>query len=54
MAAIDSGDKAKAESAMRECFSVLDKAAKRKVVHKNKAARDKSRMRAAARRKAAP
>lgn len=50
-AAIDSGDKAAADRALRECFSALDKAAHKKVVHKNKAARDKSRLSAAARRK---
>jgi len=53
LAAIDSGDRAKAQSALRECFSALDRAANKKVIHKNKASRDKSRLTAAARRKSA-
>jgi small subunit ribosomal protein S20 len=54
LAAIDSGDSATAQKALRECFSALDRAAKKNVFHKKKAARDKSRLAAAARRKSAP
>ena len=37
-------DKAEAENMLRHVFSLIDKAAKKKVIHKNKAARDKSRL----------
>ena len=49
-AAIKSGDEDKVKSTTRDCCSALDKAAKKNVLHKNKVARDKSRMSASARR----
>ncbi len=36
--------KTEAEGKMKEVFSVIDKAARDRVIHKNKAARDKSRL----------
>jgi small subunit ribosomal protein S20 len=51
--AIESGDQAKTDSTMRECFSALDKATKKNVLHKRKASRDKSRLSRAARRRSA-
>jgi small subunit ribosomal protein S20 len=43
--AIAAGDKTAAESALRESTSVLDRIAdKKKIIHKNKAARHKSRL----------
>ncbi len=46
-AAIDSGDKAAAATAFQACVSTLDSIADKKVYHKNKAARHKSRLSAA-------
>lgn len=43
-AAIDSGDKAKAVSAVKVAFKVIDKAAAKGVIHKNNAAHKKSRI----------
>jgi small subunit ribosomal protein S20 len=42
--AIDSGDAAAADAAVREAVSVLDRVANKDVVHKNNAARRKSRL----------
>jgi small subunit ribosomal protein S20 len=42
--AIKAGDKKTAGEAMRKAMSALDKAAKKNVVHKNTAARKKSRL----------
>lgn len=42
-AAIASGDKATAESALKEAIPVLDHMARKGLIHKNKAARYKSR-----------
>ncbi len=44
---IQSGDKAGAAEAYKEVSSVLDRAAKRGVLHKNNASRNKSRLRKA-------
>ena len=44
---IKSGDKAGAAEAYKEVTSVLDRAAKRGVLHKNNASRNKSRLRKA-------
>ncbi len=41
---IKAGDKSKAAELMREAMSALDKAAKKGVIHKNNAARRKSRL----------
>ncbi len=41
---IKAGDKQKAAEAMRKAMAALDKAAKKNVLHKNTAARKKSRM----------
>lgn len=43
-ASVSSGDKAVASSALRDVTSALDKAAKRGVIHANKADRKKSRL----------
>ncbi|MFN2593443.1 MAG: 30S ribosomal protein S20 [Actinomycetota bacterium] len=43
-AAIDSGDQAAAETAYRDISRSLDKAASKGVIHKNKAANQKSRL----------
>lgn len=43
-AAIDSGDQAAAEAAYRDISRSLDKAASKGVIHKNKAANQKSRL----------
>jgi small subunit ribosomal protein S20 len=45
--AIDSGDKAAATTAYTENVSVIDRIADKKIIHKNKAARHKSRLSAA-------
>jgi small subunit ribosomal protein S20 len=44
VAAIEGGDKAGAEKALREAMSALDRAAKTNVIHKNAASRKKSRL----------
>ena len=43
-AAIDSGDPAKVKDALRETISLVDKMAGKKVIHRNAAARYKSRL----------
>ena len=45
--AIDAGDKAAAQKVFQESSSVIDSIADKKIVHKNKASRDKSRLSAA-------
>ncbi|WIM06628.1 MAG: 30S ribosomal protein S20 [Candidatus Nitricoxidivorans perseverans] len=45
--AIESGDKTAAQSVFKESQSVIDSLADKSIVHKNKAARDKSRLSAA-------
>ena len=50
VAAAESGDKDSADRAMKECFSTLDKAAKKGVHNKRKVAREKTRLCAAVRR----
>lgn len=45
--AIDAGDKAAAQAALNENMSVIDSLADKRTVHKNKAARHKSRLSAA-------
>jgi len=42
--AIDSGDSAKVKSALRETISLVDKMAGKKIIHRNAAARYKSRL----------
>jgi small subunit ribosomal protein S20 len=42
--AIDSGDPAKVKNALRETISLVDKMAGKKVIHRNAAARYKSRL----------
>ena len=44
LAAIKAGDKASAETAYREAMPVLDSMVNKGMVHKNKAARHKSRL----------
>ncbi len=44
--AIDSGDKAAAESAYKRAVPVIDRVADKGIIHKNKAARHKSRLNA--------
>ncbi|PVZ70437.1 30S ribosomal protein S20 [Pelagibaculum spongiae] len=44
LSAIESGDKAAAESAYQAVVPVLDRAANKGLIHKNKAARHKSRL----------
>lgn len=44
LSAVDAGDAAAAEGALKECFSALDKAAKKNTISKNKASRTKSRL----------
>ncbi|MDT8389474.1 MAG: 30S ribosomal protein S20 [Lentisphaeria bacterium] len=44
LAAVDGGDQSAAKTALSDCFSVLDKAAKKNVITKNKADRKKSRL----------
>lgn len=46
-AAIDSGDKAVATETFQKAMSVIDSVADKKIIHKNKAARHKSRLSAA-------
>ncbi len=41
---IEAGDKAAAQSVYRESVSVIDNIADKKIIHKNKAARHKSRL----------
>jgi small subunit ribosomal protein S20 len=45
--AIASGDKAAAQKAFNESMSTIDRIADKKIIHKNKAARHKSRLSAA-------
>ena len=45
--AIEAGDKAAAKAVFRESTSVVDSIADKKIIHKNKAARHKSRLSAA-------
>jgi small subunit ribosomal protein S20 len=45
--AVDAGDKAAADAAFRSATSVIDAIADKKIVHKNAAARNKSRLAAA-------
>lgn len=45
--AIEEGDKAKAEQAFVKATSVIDRVADKNIIHKNKAARHKSRLAAA-------
>lgn len=42
--AIAAGDKAAAETVFRQSMSVIDRIADKKIIHKNKAARHKSRL----------
>ena len=46
-AAIAKGDKAAAEAVFKESTSIIDRIADKKIIHKNKAARHKSRLSAA-------
>ena len=46
IAAIDAGDKAGAEEAYKNAVDVIDKTAGKGLIHKNKAARQKSRLNA--------
>jgi small subunit ribosomal protein S20 len=45
---IDAGSKDEAQAAVREASSILDRAARRRAIHPNKAARQKSRLMRAA------
>ncbi|QWT46185.1 30S ribosomal protein S20 [Azospira inquinata] len=45
--AIDAGDKAAAQNVFQESVSVIDRIADKKIVHKNQASRNKSRLCAA-------
>ncbi|HVC48896.1 MAG TPA: 30S ribosomal protein S20 [Burkholderiales bacterium] len=45
--AIASGDKTAAQSVYRESVSIIDKIADKKIIHKNKAARHKTRLNSA-------
>lgn len=45
--AIDAGDKAAATDILQKATSVIDRVADKKIIHKNKAARHKSRLAAA-------
>lgn len=45
--AIDAGDKAAATEILQKATSVIDRVADKKIIHKNKAARHKSRLAAA-------
>jgi len=45
--AIDTGDKAAAETTFRKATSIIDRVADKDIIHKNKAARHKSRLAAA-------
>ena len=44
--AIDSGDKGAAEAALKAAIPVIDRTADKQIIHKNKAARQKSRLNA--------
>lgn len=46
IAAIDSGDKTKADEAFKQAVPVIDRMADKGIIHKNKAARHKSRLNA--------
>lgn len=46
VAAIESGDKAKADEAFKQAVPVIDRMADKGIIHKNKAARHKSRLNA--------
>ena len=46
LSAIKAGDKTAAEAAYKEVVSVIDKTASKGLIHKNKAARNKSRLNA--------
>ena len=45
--AVDAGDKAAAEEIFRKATSIIDRVADKNIIHKNKAARHKSRLAAA-------
>jgi len=45
--AIDAGDKAAANEVFRKATSIIDRVADKNIIHKNKAARNKSRLSAA-------
>jgi small subunit ribosomal protein S20 len=45
--AIDAGDQAAANTVLRSTTSIIDRVADKKIIHKNKAARHKSRLSAA-------
>jgi len=45
--AVEAGDKAKAAEVFQAAMKVVDRIADKKIVHKNKASRDKSRLAAA-------
>lgn len=45
--AVEAGDKAAAQNVFQECVRIMDRLADKRVVHKNKAARQKSRLSAA-------
>ncbi|MFW8566353.1 30S ribosomal protein S20 [Orrella sp. 11846] len=47
IAAINAGDQAAAMESLRKTTSVIDRVADKKIIHKNKAARHKSRLNAA-------
>ena len=49
LAAVESGDKGAAESAFKSAVPVIDSSAGKGLIHKNKAARHKSRLNAAVR-----
>jgi len=44
--ALDAGDRAQAEAAFRAAAPILDRMARKRLIHKNKAARHKSRLQA--------
>ncbi len=46
LAAIESGDKSAAQTAYKEAVPVIDSSADKGIIHKNKAARHKSRLNA--------
>ena len=43
-AAVEAGDKAAAQAVYRETTAILDRVADKKIIHKNKASRNKSRL----------
>ncbi|MDH4395623.1 MAG: 30S ribosomal protein S20 [Limnobacter sp.] len=43
-AAVEAGDKTAAEAVYRETTAILDRVADKKIIHKNKASRNKSRL----------